>query len=184
MQRTLVEAAQAGDHDAFEVLAAAAVDRLYAIARLVLHDAHDAEDAVQDALVNAWRHLPSLRDPNRWDAWLRRLLLNVCMDEGRHRRRFEATVRLLREEPSEPDAAALLADREQLERGFRRLKPEHRVAIVLHYYVGLPFAEIAETLGIPVGTAKSRVHYATELLRAGLEADAREPSHATNGRSA
>lgn len=173
MHLNLVEAARAGDHEAFEVLAAAAVDRLYAIARLVLHDAHDAEDAVQEALIDAWRNLPGLRDPSRWDAWLRRLLLNVCMDEGRHRGRFQATVRLLREEPSEPDGSAQLADREQLERGFRRLKPEHRAAVVLHFYLGLPFQDVADTLGIPIGTAKSRVHYATAILRAALEADAR-----------
>jgi len=173
VQRALVEAARDGDHEAFEVLAAAAVDRLYAIARLVLRDTHDAEDAVQATLIGAWRHLPKLRDVDKFDAWLHRLLVNACADERRHRRRFEAHIQVVSAEPSIADGTSGLADREQLERGFRRLKPEHRVVVVLHYYLGLPFQDIAELLGIPIGTAKSRAHYATEILRAALEADAR-----------
>jgi RNA polymerase sigma factor (sigma-70 family) len=184
VDRELVEAAQRGDHDAFEVLAAATIDRLYAIARLILRDAHDAEDAVQSALTDAWRHLHGLRDPDRFDAWLHRLLVNACADQRRHRRRFEAQIRVLHVEETEADASAALADHEQLERGFRRLKHEHRVVVVLHYYLGLPFDEIAAAVGIPVGTAKSRVFYATGLLRAALEADARESVAVTNGRTA
>ena len=184
MQQQLVEAAQRGDHDAFEVLATTAVDRLYAIAQLILRDAHDAEDAVQSALTDAWRNLGGLRDPKRFDAWLHRLLINACADERRHRRRFEAQIRVVHVEQAEPDASAALADHEQLERGFRRLKHEHRVVVVLHYYLGLPFEEIAALVGIPVGTAKSRVFYATGLLRAALEADARDGAAVINGRTA
>ena len=180
----MVEAAQRGDHDAFEALAIGAADRLFAIARLILRDISAAEDAVQEALVHAWRDLPRLRDPDRFDAWLRRLLVNACADQGRRRRRWSAEIQIVRVEPTADDAIGTLADRDQLERGFRRLKPEQRAAVVMHFYLGLTTAEIAETLGVPLGTAKSRLHYATETLRAALEADARSAVAATNGRSA
>jgi len=184
VDRGLVEAAQRGDHDAFEALAIGAADRLFVIARLILRDAHLAEDAVQEALVHAWRDLPRLRDPERFDAWLRRLLVNACADQGRHRRRWSAEIQIVRAEPAANDATGSMADRDQLERGFRRLKPDQRAAVVLHFYLGLTLAEVADTLGIPEGTAKSRLHYATETLRAALDADARTPAAATNGRPA
>jgi RNA polymerase sigma-70 factor (ECF subfamily) len=180
----IVEAAQRGDHDAFEALAIAAADRLYAIARLILRDVHAAEDAVQETLVHAWRDLPRLRDPERFDAWLHRLLINACADQGRHRRRWSTEIQLVRVEPASDDATGPMADRDQLERGFRRLKPEQRAVVVLHYYLGLTAPEVADTLGIPVGTAKSRLHYATETLRAALDADDRGSVAATNGRPA
>ena len=184
VQRTLVESAQHGDHEAFEVLVASVVDRLYAIARLILRDTHDAEDAVQETLVLAWKHLPALREPDRFDAWLRRLLVNACADERRHRRRFESQVRVLHLEPAATDRTTDLEDRERLELGFRRLKPEHRVVVVLRYYLDLSPAEIAHAVGIPVGTAKSRIHYATETLRAALDADARDGVATPNGHTA
>jgi len=183
MKRDLVEAARDGDLEAFEALATAASDRLYAIATLILRDRQRAEDAVQEALVNAWRELPRLRDLDRFDAWLRRLLLNACADEGRHQRRWSAEVRMIRSEPTTADTTQSLEDRDLLERGFRRLKPEQRTVVVLHFYVGLPVPEIAETLGIPAGTVKSRLHYATEALRAALDADDRAPA-AANGQPA
>jgi RNA polymerase sigma factor (sigma-70 family) len=183
VQRDDVEAARNGDHEAFEALATAAGDRLFAIACLILRDRQRAEDAVQEALVHAWRELPALRDADRFDAWLRRLLINACADVGRLQRRWSTEVRMIRSEPSIDDDAGSLADRDQLERGFRRLRPEQRTVVVLHFYVGLPVPEIAETLGIPAGTVKSRLHYATAVLRAALEADARD-GFATNGRSA
>jgi RNA polymerase sigma factor (sigma-70 family) len=183
MQRDVVEAAQRGDHEAFEALAMAAGDRLFAIATLILRDRQRAEDAVQEALVHAWRELPGLRDAARFDAWLHRLLVNACADEGRSQRRWSTEVRMIRSEPTTEDGERSLADRDQLERGFRRLKPEQRTVIVLHFYVGLPIPEIAETLGIPAGTVKSRLHYATTTLRAALDSDARA-TVATNGRTA
>jgi RNA polymerase sigma-70 factor (ECF subfamily) len=182
--RALVEAAQRGDHDAFEALAINAADRLFAVARLILRDIPSAEDAVQEALVHAWRDLPRLRDPERFDAWLHRLLVNACADQGRLRRRWSAEIAIVHAVPTVDDGVGSMADRDQLERGFRRLKPEQRAAVVLHYYLGLTAPEVAETLGIPVGTAKSRLHYATETLRAALEADARGSAAATNGRPA
>jgi RNA polymerase sigma-70 factor (ECF subfamily) len=173
MRRDLVEAAARGDHEAFEVLATSAGDRLYAVARLILRSSDLAEDAVQEALVRAWRQLPSLRDPDRFDAWLHRLLVNACADQGRQLRRWSLQLRPLLLEPSIGDDTGSVADRDQLERGFSRLKPDQRAVIVLHYYSGFSTAEIAKILGIPDGTARSRLHYSTEAMRAALEADAR-----------
>ena len=181
MRRDLVEAAQRGDHEAFEVLATSAGDRLYAVARLILRSADLAEDAVQEALVRAWKSIPSLRDPDRFDAWLYRLLINACAEQGRQLRRQAHEVRSLDLSSSISDESGSVADRDQLDRGFDRLKPEQRAVIVLHYYSGFTAAEIAQMLGIPAGTARSRLHYAIEVLRAALEADARPPVVAKNG---
>jgi RNA polymerase sigma-70 factor (ECF subfamily) len=181
MRRDLVEAAQRGDHEAFEVLATSAGDRLYAVARLILRSADLAEDAVQEALVRAWQQLPSLRDPDRLDAWLHRLVVNACADQGRQLRRWSQQVRPLQLDAAISDDTGSVADREQLERGFSRLKPEQRAVVVLHYYSGFSAAEIARMLGIPEGTARSRLYYATTALRAALEADARRPAVAQNG---
>ena len=184
MARDLVERVQKGDHEAFEVLAKAAADRLFAIAMLILRDVTLAEDAVQETLFRAWREAPRLRDPDRWDAWLRRLVVNACADEGRRRRRRSAEVRAIRSEPVADDDSASLADRDQLDRGFRRLTPDQRAATVLRFYMGLSVPEVAEALGVPVGTAKSRLHYAIESLRSALEADARSITPMTDGRVA
>jgi RNA polymerase sigma-70 factor, ECF subfamily len=180
MRRNLVEAARRGDHEAFEVLAASAGDRLYAVARLILRSAEIAEDAVQEALVRAWRELPSLRDPDRFDAWLHRLVVNACADQGRQLRRWSQQVRPIPVNAVVDDETQSVADREQLQRGFSRLKPEQRAVVVLHYYSGFSAAEIARILGIPEGTARSRLHYATEAMRAALEADARQSTVAQN----
>ena len=181
MRRDLVEAARRGDHEAFEVLATSASDRLYAVARLILRATDLAEDAVQEALVRAWQQLPSLRDPDRFDAWLHRLVVNACADQGRQLRRWSQQVRPIPLDASVSDDTGAVADREQLERGFRRLKADQRAVIVLHYHSGFSAAEIARMLGIPEGTARSRLFYATEAMRAALEADARQPAVAHNG---
>ena len=175
MQTELVHLAQDGDREAFGVLAGGAVDRLYAIARLILRDPELAEDATQDALVRAWRDLPSLRDVERFDAWLYRLIVRSCADVGRHRRRWRAEITILSAEPVEPDRTSELADRDQLERGLRRLSGTQQTILVLHFYVGLNPSETADALHIPVGTAKSRLHYAIEALRAAIAADERSP---------
>jgi RNA polymerase sigma-70 factor (ECF subfamily) len=176
VRQDLVEQARHGDREAFDVLMHEVIDRLYAIARLVAQDTDIAEDAVQDALVRCWRDLPTLRDATRFEPWLRRLLLNSVAEQFRSRRRFEATVKILRVEPSVGDAAADLADRDELQRAFRTLSIEHRTIVVLHHYLGLSVAEAATSLGIPSGTAKSRLHYAMDALRATLDSDARDQS--------
>ena len=174
MDRTLVERARDGDRDAFAVLAAEVIDRLFATARAILRDADRAQDATQEALVRCWRDLPSLKDPDRFDAWLRRLLMHAVTDEIRRGRRFDAKVRLIREDQMiEPGAE--LEERDQLDRAFRRLSADHRAILVLHHLQGLSLPEVAETLGIPLGTAKSRLHYAIDAVRAALEADDRSP---------
>jgi RNA polymerase sigma-70 factor (ECF subfamily) len=181
MRRDLVEAAKHGDHEAFEVLATSAGDRLYSVARLILRSTDLAEDAVQEALVRAWQQLPSLRDPDRFDAWLYRLVVNACADQGRQLRRWSQQVRALPMKSTVTDETGWVNDREQLTRGFDRLKPEQRAVVVLHYYSGFTTAEIAQMLRIPEGTARSRLHYATEAMRAVLEADERHPAVVQDG---
>jgi RNA polymerase sigma-70 factor (ECF subfamily) len=173
VQTALVEQARGGDREAFAVLAGDAVDRLYRIARHILRDAELAEDATQETLVRAWRDLPSLRDVERFDAWLHRLLVNACTDIGRRRRRWRSEVVVISNEPSERDRAIELADRDEIERGLRRLTDAQRTVLVMSYYVGLSPSEMAVALDIPVGTAKSRLHYAIDALRAALAADER-----------
>src|SRR5262249_549222 len=153
--------ARAGDRDAFDRVAMQVVDRLYRVARLVLRDAELAEDAVQDALVRCWRDLPSLREVTAFEAWLHRLLMRSVQDHFRSARRQRAVIALLRPDTHARDPAEELATREQLERGFQRLSLEHRAVLVLRLYLGLSLDETAATLGIPAGTAKSRLHYAT-----------------------
>jgi len=173
VQTELVVLARRGDREAFGVLAGGAVDRLYAIALLILRDTELAEDATQEALVRAWRHLPTLRDVERFDAWLYRLVVRACADIGRHRRRARAEVRILTSEPSESDRTSELEDRDQIERGLRRLNEAQRTILILHFYVGMSHGEAADALAIPVGTAKSRLHYAIEALRAAINAEER-----------
>lgn len=174
VQVALVERARAGDEEAFASLARAAGDRLLAIAYRILRDLGLAEDAVQQALVLAWRELPALRDVDRFDAWLRRLLVNACYRESRRGRRLAGNVRVLpSDQPAQGDDYDSVVQRDQLERGFRRLPPEQRAVFVFHHYLGLTLPEVAAELGVPLGTVKSRIHYATNTLRAALEADAR-----------
>ena len=169
----LVRQARQGDRDAFDILLTDVVDHLYRIARLILRDFDRAEDAVQEALVRCWRDLPSLRDPEKFDAWLNRILMRSITDEARKRRGFVANVVQLTHEPAVADSSGELADRDQIARVFERLSVEHRTIVVLYHYLGMTTDEAAKTIGIPHGTAKSRLHYATEALRSALEADAR-----------
>jgi RNA polymerase sigma-70 factor, ECF subfamily len=174
MRRDLIERAMAGDHDAFSELARAAIARLYAAAQLILRDPVASEDAIQETLVAAWRDLSALRDPDRFDAWLHRLLVRACYREARRGRRrwtVEREVRPAR--MAEPDPAIDLAVRDELERGFSQLAPDQRMVIVLHHYLGLTLDEVAAAIGVPSGTAKSRLHRATRAMRAALDADAR-----------
>ena len=177
MESALIERAARGDRDAFAVLATNSIDRLYRVAYRILRDTETARDATQEALLDAWRDLPTLREPQRWEAWTYRLVVHACYRYGRQERRRAATVRLLPlDRSSIPDTALSVADRDELERGFRRLPAEQRAVVVLHHYLGLPLTEVAETLGIPAGTARSRLHHATRRLRAALEMDAQPVS--------
>jgi len=161
-----------GDREAFGLLVNATSDRMFAIATRILRDAHLAEDALQSSLLTAWRELPRLRDPDRFEAWVRRLLVHACYAEARRRRAWAGNVRVLPVDgPAGPDDLLSVNDRDALDRAFRRLTIEQRAVFVLHHHVGLPLVEIADTLGIPAGTARSRLHYATRLLRTAIEAD-------------
>jgi RNA polymerase sigma-70 factor, ECF subfamily len=174
VDRRLVELAQGGDEDAFEALVRATGDRCVGIAYRILRDLDLAEDAVQVAYVSAWRDLRSLREPDRFEPWLHRTLTRACYEEARRTRRFAANIRALPVESSfSPEDVLSVIDRDELERGIRRLSVEQRAVLVFHHYLGLSLAEVADRLDIPIGTAKSRLHYAINALRAALDADAR-----------
>lgn len=175
-QRSFVERAAAGDQSAFEALVRGASGRLFDIAYRILRDHHLAEDAVQQTLVTIWDQLPRLRDPGRFDAWTYRVVVRASTAMASRDRRGGAVVSLLPDDVDaggSPDAYGTVTERDRLERGFRRLKPDQRAILVLQHYAGLSLAEIADTLDIPRGTAASRLHYATRSLRAAIEADDR-----------
>ena len=177
MDTDLIRRAQNGDEEAFASLAVAAADRLHAVAFRILRDTDLAEDASQQALLTIWRDLPQLRDPARFDAWSYRLLVRACYAEGRRDRRWAPNIRLLpSDDADEGEGLGSVVDRDQLERGFRRLSIDHRAVVVLHHYLDLPLDEVADVLRIPVGTVRSRLHHAMRGLRAALEADARTPA--------
>jgi RNA polymerase sigma-70 factor (ECF subfamily) len=185
-QRGLVERAQRGDHDAFAELAGAALARLDAAASLILRDRELARDAVQEALVRAWRDLPALRDVERYDAWLHRLLVNACLDLVRRRRRRPMEVELTPlQTPTTADFSRAVVDRDQLDRALRALEPEWRAIVVLHYYLGMPMPDVASILRIPLGTAKSRLHRAIGVLRISVaEGEVVSPDAVPEGRFA
>jgi RNA polymerase sigma-70 factor (ECF subfamily) len=161
-----VERARRGDHDAFASLVRVAFARLDTAARLILRDRELARDALQEAMVRAWRDLPGLRDPDRFEAWLRRLTVNACLDAARVRRRRVIEVGLSPMlDIAVPDGSGPRADRDELDAALHGLEPELRAIVVLHYYLDLTLPETAHTLGIPVGTVKSRLHRALAALR-------------------
>jgi RNA polymerase sigma-70 factor (ECF subfamily) len=176
MQAELVARAQHGDREAFSVLARGASGRLYATARLILRQPELAEDALQDTLIAAWRDIRGLRDPDRLDAWLHRLLVRACHRQlSRERRRRLTELEL---DPGAPvpalvDGSRALADRDELERAFRRLTAEQRTILALVYFADLPLTDVAAAVGIPLGTVKSRLHRSMDALRAALAADGR-----------
>lgn len=177
MDRTVVERAQRGDREAYEALIRSSVDRLYAVACRIIGDVDRADDAVQQALVLMWRDLPALRDPGRFDGWAYRLVVRACLADLRRTRRVQIRGLV----PDEVIAAAgddhrTTELRDQLTRALGTLTAEHRTVIVLHHYVGLPVAEIADIVGQPAGTVASRIHYATRALRAAIEAGDRTPA--------
>ena len=169
MRSDLVERAQHGDRDAFDALATSLYHRLYAIGFRILRDGYTAEDAVQEAMIRAWRDLRSLRDPDKFEAWMHRLLVRACQDMVRRTRRFEATVLPIDLERSDPaDDFAQVAHRDEIERAFLGLSIDQRAVLVLTHYVGLPAPEVGRMLGIPTGTVYSRLHYATRTMRQAL----------------
>lgn len=183
VDRELVESARKGDQSAFVDLVRARGDSWFAIAHRILREVDRAEDALQDALVIAWRDLPDLRDPDRFDAWIHRILTNVCIAHASRERRRLAHVRVLTiDPPRSSDDYLTVADRDQLDRAFRRLIPEERAILVLRHYIGYEPSEIAEVLGQPAGTVRSRLHHATRAMRAAIDAD--ERTTAVGGTSA
>jgi RNA polymerase sigma-70 factor (ECF subfamily) len=178
MERDLVVRAQGGYVDAFSALTAGRTTRLFATARLILRDDDRAADAVQDAMLQAWLDLRGLRDPDRFDAWLHRLLVRACYAAARRNRAREVVEIEMTplHERGIPDAQRSIAVRDQLERGFRRLSTDHRVVIVLVHYLGFPLAEAAEAIGVPIGTVQSRLNRANAAMRAAIEADGRPTS--------
>jgi RNA polymerase sigma-70 factor, ECF subfamily len=175
MQRELVVRAREGDHDAFSELAAGSIERILKVARLIVRDDDRAQDAVQDALVTAWLNIRALRDPDRFDAWLHRLLVRSCYRAaGRERRRRVVEVPLLPvDRDIVPDTQQSVALRDHLDRGFRRLPVDLRAVLVVHHYLSLHDQEAADMLDVPLGTMKSRLHRATNAMRAALEAEDR-----------
>ena len=174
MDRVLVERAQAGDREAFNQLVKVSIRRLLGVARLILHDSYRAEDAVQDALLLAWRDLRALRDPDAWDAWVRRLTVNACYKaagKAQRRTQVEAEVTSDPRSAHAPDASAEVADREWVLSAVDRLGIDQRAVIVLHYYLDLPVAEVAEILDIPYGTAASRLHRGLDAMRISMRVE-------------
>ena len=169
-QRTLVQRAQRGDHDAFATLARSAVGRLGPATRLILRDPELARDALQEALIRCWRDLPGLRDPDRFEAWLYRLTVNACLVLARRRRRraFEVDIAEL-DIQSGTDVAGAVAERDQLDRALKQLAPDRRALVVMHIYLGIPLPEVADQLGIALGTAKSRLNRALAVLRVSVD---------------
>ena len=180
----LVRRARTGDAAAFAELVDTRIDRCYRLAWSVLSNDADAADATQDALVSAWRQLPRLRDPAAFDGWLNRIVANAALMTRRHRVRLrEVSVKpafpgdqsTTPEPPQDAHAkteADAVVDSDAISRAFDRLRPQDRMILALHHVEERPVAEIARSLGIPVGTAKWRLHAARVALEKAMEAEA------------
>jgi RNA polymerase sigma-70 factor (ECF subfamily) len=177
MDRDLVERARHGDQEAFAELVHQISDTLFGVARRILRDPGLAEDALQNALVTIWRKLPGLRDPDSFEGWAFRILVRACYADAPRNRRWTTTVRVLPvDRASDEDGLTAISNRDELERAFRGLPLDQRAVFVLHHHVGLSLVEVAEVLGIPDGTARSRLFYATRALRSAFEAGRDEPA--------
>jgi RNA polymerase sigma-70 factor (ECF subfamily) len=167
-RRELIELAKRGDREAFSELVRSSLDRQYAIASLILRDSDRAQDAVQEALVSAWRDLRALRDADAWEAWLHRLTVRACYRlASKDRRRNLVELHVLPDPDLVPSTDFVLshAERDRMERELGRLPIDQRTVMVLHFYLDLPLTQAATILDIPVGTAKSRLHYGLQALR-------------------
>lgn len=168
-KRTRVSVGDAARRDAaFVRLADAHLDRAYRLARAILRDPLDAQDATHDAFVQAWRRWDTLRDPDRFEAWFDRILVNTCRNRIRTNRRA-ATDISAEVAMASGDHAGPTEDRELLGAAIATLSPDHRIVVALRYYRDLPVAEIATRLGIPVGTVQSRLHYALQRLHEAID---------------
>jgi RNA polymerase sigma-70 factor, ECF subfamily len=176
METELVTRAQRGDQAAFAEIASTTYGRLHSLAFGILRDRSLAEDATQQAMLEAWRNLPKLREPARFEAWTYRLTVNACYAESRRSMRWMPSMPIdASREPAAPDEIGPVADRELLERGFRQLSVDQRAVLVLRHVVGLPLEDVARALDIPPGTARSRLYRALQSMRASIDADTRPP---------
>ncbi len=160
-----------GDHDAFSELARASMDRQFAVATLILRDSERARDAVQESLIAAWRDIGALRDPDKWEAWLHRLTVRACYRLARkERRRSVVELHVIAEPRPDPGShfALPVEERDRMERELGRLTVDQRAVMVLHFYADLTLQQVADVLEIPVGTAKSRLHYGLRALRGSM----------------
>lgn len=177
MDDEIVIRARAGDRQAFASIVDASFDRCHDIARRILGESHLAQDATQQAFLGMWRDLPKLRDIGRFDAWSYRIVVNACYAEAKRARRALPEIRDIDDRQAvATDGYGSVIDRDRLERAFSRQKIEHRAVLVLRYYLDMPVDEVAATLDIPLGTAKSRIHHALKAMRAAIDADDRPPS--------
>ena len=165
----LVEASRRGDRTAFAELVEPELAGAIGAARILARSSADAADAVQEALLSAWRGLDGLREPESFPAWFRRHVTRAAMRAAKHPRVVELDPDVV----AAPDDLERRLARRQLGRAFDRLDEKDRLILTLHHFWGLPVAETAEHLGIPVGTVKSRVHHATTRLRAAFDAEDR-----------
>lgn len=153
---------------AFAELVNRDLDRAYRIAGVILGNSADAEDATHDAVVQAWRSFAGLRDPDRFEAWFQRILVNVCRDRLRKRRRSPIAELSMVESDAMPDRYRAVDDRLALDRAFERLSADQAVTVVLRYHVDLTLEDVADRMGVPVGTVKSRLHAALAILATAL----------------
>jgi RNA polymerase sigma-70 factor (ECF subfamily) len=175
VEQRIVELAQHGDQAAFASIALRITPRLFTVANRILRDRQAAEDATQQALLQMWRKLPKLTDAARLDAWAYRIVVNACYAAMRRSHRAAADLRLMDTDAVAGDASLSIGQRDMLERAFSRLSAQQRAVLVLQYSLDLDHSAIADLLGIPIGTVKSRASSARQAMRAGLEADERLP---------
>jgi RNA polymerase sigma factor (sigma-70 family) len=170
--RGLVQRAERGDHEAFASLVVHSVPRLDKLARLITRDPELAKDAVQESLIRAWRGLRGLRDPDRFEAWLYRMTVRQSVALASSRKRMSIEVELAdMDPPAAQDLASGVAQRQFVDEALARLQPDRRALVVMHAYLGMPLPEVADVLGIPLGTAKSRLSRALQALRVELTAE-------------
>ena len=163
------------------------MDRQFAIATLILRDVDRAQDAVQEALVSAWRDVRALRDPEAWDAWLHRLTVRACYRLATSQRRRDLVEVRVVPDPTPDrvtDFTTSVAERDRMEREMGRLSLDQRAVLVLHFHADLTLEQVADVLGIPIGTAKSRLHYALQALRGTMRDRAMLPARPIGERTA